>query len=189
MPRRLVVRHMPSGSPQRSIEVRIFPTFRSDVKTPFVRKAAKAALASADPQGVSDVSVVVADDETLHDLNLRFRGFDEPTDVLSFGDESDASLAELGALGVEKGPAFPDLPEGSAALGEIVMSYPLAVRQAGEHNVRVEEEVALLIVHGVLHLLGHDHAKSDEEAAMKALENEALTKLFPERAANPGGAR
>ena len=180
---------MPSGSPKRSIEVRVFPTFKSDVKSPFVRKAAKAALASADPTGVSDVSVVIADDETLHDLNLRFRGFDEPTDVLSFGDESDASLAEPDAPGVEQSPAFPEMHEDSPSLGEIVLSYPLAVRQAGEHNVRVEEEVALLIVHGVLHLLGHDHAEPNEEAAMKALENKALTELFPERAANPGGAR
>ncbi len=177
---------MPSGSPKRTIEVRVFPTFRSTVKTPFVRKAAKAALATADPQGVTDVSVVIADDKTLHDLNLRYRGFDEPTDVLSFGDESDASLTPPDA---DEGPAFPDMPEDSPSLGEIVLSYPLALRQAGEHNVRVEEEVALLIVHGVLHLLGHDHAEPNEEAAMKALENQALIELFPERAANPGGAR
>jgi probable rRNA maturation factor len=177
---------MPSGSPKRTIEVRVFPTFRSDVKTLFVRKVATAALAAADPLGVTDVSVVIADDETLHDLNLRFRGFDEPTDVLSFGDESDSSLAEPDA---DESPAFPDMPEDSPSLGEIVLSYPLAVQQAGEHNVRVEEEVALLIVHGVLHLLGHDHAEPNEEAAMKALENQALTELFPERAANPGGAR
>ena len=177
---------MPSGSKKRTVEVRIFPSFRSAVKTPFVRKAATVALAAADPSGLSDVSVVIADDETLHDLNLRFRGFDEPTDVLSFGDVSDASLTLPDA---EEGPAFPGLPEESPSLGEIVLSYPLAVRQAGEHNVRVEEEVALLIVHGVLHLLGHDHAKATEEVAMKALENQALTELFPERAANPGGAR
>ncbi|MDA1036109.1 MAG: rRNA maturation RNase YbeY [Chloroflexi bacterium] len=177
---------MPSGSPKRSVQVRVFPTFRPTVKAPFVRKAAKAALAAGDPQGVKDVSVVIADDETLRDLNLRYRGFDEPTDVLSFGDTSDASLAPPDA---DEGPAFPDLPEESGSLGEILLSYPLAVRQAGEHNVRVEEEVALLIVHGVLHLLGHDHAEPNEEAAMKALENRALTELFPERAANPGGAR
>ncbi len=186
MPRRWVVRHMPSGSAKRSIEVRVFPTFRATVKAPFVRKVATAALASADPGGTTDLSVVIADEETLHDLNLRFRGFDEPTDVLSFGDEGDASLASPDA---EHGPAFPDPPEETPSLGEIVLSYPLAVRQAGEHNVRVEEEVALLIVHGVLHLLGHDHAEPREEAAMKALENQALEELFPERAANPGGAR
>ena len=70
-----------------------------------------------------------------------------------------------------------------------MLSYPLAVRQAGEHNVQVEEEVALLIVHGVLHLLGHDHAERDEEKAMKEIEGQALDDLFPERGADGGGAR
>jgi probable rRNA maturation factor len=169
---------MPTGPQKRSIDIRVFPAFRGLVKTPFARRAAMTALKAADPSGDRDVSVVIADDETLHDLNLRYRGFDEPTDVLSFGDESDASLADEDA---DDGPAFPELPDASLPLGEIVLSYPLAVRQADEHNVTVDEEVALLIVHGVLHLLGHDHAEPDEEATMKALETEALSALFAKR--------
>ena len=158
---------MPIGSKKRSIDVRVFPAFRGLLKTPFARRAAMAALKVADSSGDRDMSVVIADDETLHDLNLRYRGFDEPTDVLSFGDESDA--------------AFPDLPGEVLPLGEIVLSYPLAVRQASEHNVSIDEEVALLIVHGVLHLLGHDHAQPTEEAVMKALEVRALSVLFQSR--------
>jgi probable rRNA maturation factor len=169
---------MPIGSKKRSIDVRVFPAFRGLLKTPFARRAAMAALKVADSSGDRDMSVVIADDETLHDLNLRYRGFDEPTDVLSFGDESDASLAEEGA---DDGPAFPDLPGEVLPLGEIVLSYPLAVRQASEHNVSIDEEVALLIVHGVLHLLGHDHAQPAEEAVMKALEVRALSVLFQSR--------
>jgi probable rRNA maturation factor len=169
---------MPTGPQKRSVDVRVFPAFRGLVKMPFARRAAVAALKVADPNGERNVSVVVADDDTLHNLNLRYRGFDEPTDVLSFGDESDASLAEENA---DDGPAFPDLPGESLPLGEIVLSYPLAVRQAGEHNVTVDNEVALLIVHGVLHLLGHDHAKPDEKATMQVLEAQALTALFPKR--------
>jgi probable rRNA maturation factor len=169
---------MPIGSQKRSVDVRVFPAFRGLLKAPFVRRAAKAALKIADPNGERDMSVVIADDETLHDLNLRYRGFDELTDVLSFGDESDASLAEEGA---DDAPAFPDLPGEILPLGEIVLSYPLAVRQAGEHNVSVDEEVALLIVHGVFHLLGHDHAEPAEEAVMKALEVRALSVLFQSR--------
>ena len=76
-------------------------------------------------------------------------------------------------------PAFPDIPEQSSSLGEIVVSYPLAVRQADEHNVTVGEEVSLLVVHGVLHLLGYDHAEPGDEAAMKALEAEALLAIYP----------
>ena len=177
---------MPARPNKRSIDVRVFPDFRGLVKPPFARRAATVALKVADPDGDRDVSLVIANDETLHDLNMRFRGFDEPTDVLSFGDESDASLAEENA---DDSPAFPTMPGESLALGEIVLSYPLAVRQAGEHNVRVDEEVALLIVHGILHLLGHDHAKAREEATMKELEVQALSILFPERmAGHAGGA-
>ena len=55
----------------------------------------------------------------------------------------------------------------------------MAERQAREHNVPVEREAALLVVHGILHLLGHDHAEPEEEAAMRAIEQQALSALFP----------
>ena len=152
---------MPSGaskpaSSRRSVDVRVFPEFRDAIKVAFVRRAAAAALAVAEAgtpssspvaggrTGQGAVSVVVADDKTLRDLNREFRGFDEVTDVLSFGEEGDASLTPEDA---DFGPAFPDMPDEEVSLGEIVLSYPLAVRQAGEHNVSVEEEVALLVVH------------------------------------------
>ena len=73
--------------------------------------------------------------------------------------------------------AFPDIPDEATPLGEIVVSYPLAVKQAGEHNVSVDEEVSLLIVHGVLHLLGYDHAEASDETAMKAAAARALSDL------------
>ena len=175
---------MPESSPKRSIDVRVFPPFRAAVKAALVRRAAESALAAADPQGTGSVSVVVADDETLRDLNSRFRGFDELTDVLSFGDASDASLAESS----EDLPAFPRLPDENPSLGEVVLSYPLAVRQADEHNVTTQEEVALLVVHGILHLLGHDHAEPSDEAAMKALEAQALSTVSAGAKASGRGA-
>jgi hypothetical protein len=111
-----------------AVDIRLFPAFRGLVKTPFARRAATAALKVADPGGDRDVSVVIADDETLHDLNLRYRGFDEPTDVLSFGDESDASLAEEDA---DDGPAFPEMPGESLPLGRLCCPTPwLFDRQA-----------------------------------------------------------
>jgi probable rRNA maturation factor len=170
---------MPTRSPKRAIDVQVFPEFRSAVRAVWVRKVAAAALASGDPGGLAGASIVVADDDTLHDLNARFRGLDELTDVLSFGDTSDPSLASGGA---PPDPRFPDPPDEEPSLGEVVLSYPLAVRQADAHNVSVEREVALLVVHGILHLLGHDHAATDDEAAMKALEATALSAVFPESA-------
>ena len=152
--------------PRRRIYLQVFPVFRAVVRRPWLRRVAAEALAIADPGGTIGAGVVIADDETLRDLNHQFRGLDEVTDVLSF------SPAE--------GPVLPlDLPLKEQPLGDVVVSYPQAVRQAQEHDWSVEEEVALLVVHGVLHLLGHDHAEPREEAVMKALEQSALARLFP----------
>ncbi len=148
--------------------MQVFAPFRGLAKAADVRRAAAAALAVADPHGEASMSVVVADDETLRELNRRFRGLDEVTDVLSFGERGEPA-GEDGAAA-----AFPAAPGEVPSLGEVVVSYPLAARQAGEHNVGVEGEVALLVVHGALHLLGYDHAEPDEEAEMKALEVKAL---------------
>ena len=153
---------------EREIEAHVFPAFREVVRVADVRRAAAAALAVADPEGEGAVSVIVADDETLRELNRDFRGLDEPTDVLSFGADGDLLDDGGGA------PAFPATPGERPSLGEVALAYPTAARQAEERNAAPADEVALLIVHGVLHLLGHDHAEPDEEAAMKALEREAL---------------
>ncbi len=171
---------MPSRSQKRRVDVRVFPSFRGTSPVTSVRRAATAALALADPDGSSGASVVVADDETLHDLNLRFRGFDEVTDVLSFGEHGapveDTALPPVGQF---PNVGFPSIPDEPPSLGEVVLSYPMAERQAREHNVPVEQEAALLVVHGILHLLGHDHAEPEEEAAMRAMEQQALGALFP----------
>ena len=164
---------MPTRAARRPIDVHVFPPFRAAVKAPWLREVAAEALAAADPDGAGGVSIALADDETLRSLNERFRGFDEVTDVLSF--EADS------------GAAFPTGPDGGATIGEVVLSYPLAVRQAEEHHVSTEEEVALLVVHGVLHLLGHDHEEPDDEARMKQLEQQALASFFG-ATATAGGA-
>ena len=165
---------------KRRVDVRVFPLFRGVSPAASVRRAATAALALADPDGRSGASVVVADDETLHDLNLRFRGFDEVTDVLSFGEYgAPADDTALPAVEPFPGDGFPPVPGEQPSLGEVVVSYPMAERQAREHNVPVEQEAALLVVHGILHLLGHDHAEPEEEAAMRAIEQQALSALFP----------
>ncbi len=171
---------MAQPSQKRRVDVRVFPSFRAAAPTASVRRAATAALALADPEGRLGASVVVADDETLHDLNLRFRGFDEVTDVLSFGDHG-APAEDTALPGPEPfpGDGFPPVPGEQPSLGEVVLSFPMAERQAREHNVPVEREAALLVVHGILHLLGHDHAEPEEEAAMRAIEQQALSALFP----------
>ena len=164
---------MSTRTSRRPIDVRVFPAFRATIKPPWLRAVAREALAAADPTGLAGASVVVADDDTLRDLNARFRGLDEVTDVLSFGGDA----------------RFPEVPGAEVSLGEVVLSYPSAVLQASQHDVTVERELALLTVHGILHLLGHDHADPFEEAEMKALEEQALGRLFRSAPSPAGGAR
>ena len=126
-----------------------------------MRAIARRALAAEGVGGPAQVGVVIADDETVRELNQRFLGLDVPTDVLSF------------ALAAADEAPFA-LPPEEASLGEVVIAYPTAVRQAKEAGRTIEAEVAHLLVHGLLHLLGYDHQRPQEEMAMRRQEQEIL---------------
>ncbi|MGC9357987.1 MAG: rRNA maturation RNase YbeY [Anaerolineae bacterium] len=116
-----------------------------------------AALATLRQQGVEtpiEMTVVITDDASVHDLNRRFRGVDRTTDVLAFAEEDIRGPFAGGA------PGFPRY------LGDIVISLERASEQAKEVGCALTEELELLIVHGTLHLLGHDHADPQQKARM-----------------------
>lgn len=115
-----------------------------------------------------ELTLVISDDDRLRQLNRDFRDIDEPTDVLSFP-------AQGAREGVEH--AFASLPEMSNYLGDIIISYPTASRQAMAAGHAVGDELCLLAVHGTLHLLGYDHGSSAEEASMWAAQASVLTRL------------
>ncbi len=126
-----------------------------------IKKAVRTALKYEGFGGIAEVSVTLTDDETIHDLNLRFREVDRPTDVLSF-------------------PTFDDEPDGEGyiPLGDIVISMERAAEQAREYGHSFERETAFLCVHSVLHLLGYDHELSPEdEKEMFAKQEEILTQM------------
>src|SRR5438128_7227701 len=107
--------------------------------------------------------VTLTGDEHLREYNRRYRGLDEPTDVLAFAAREKPSDQRFQA------------PPGTEDwLGDIVISLPRARRQAREADHPVNDEVRLLAVHGFLHLLGYDHAKSADAVAMTALTNRIL---------------
>ncbi len=119
--------------------------------------AARAALLQQSAEG--DISIVLTEDEQLHQLNLQYLGVDAPTDVLSF-------------------PAAETDPEsGERYLGDILISVPRATQQAADAGHPLGDELQLLVVHGVLHLLGHDHAESEEKARMWAAQSAILQSL------------
>jgi probable rRNA maturation factor len=116
--------------------------------------------------GPVELGVVITDTETVMRLNKSYRQKDEPTDVIAFQmipDNHDANE-----------PAFAIPPDGVTHLGEVVISYPIAVQQAQEQGHSVEQELVLLTVHGVLHLLGYDHERDGEGRRMRAREKRIM---------------
>lgn len=126
----------------------------------------------------ADLSIVVTNDETVRTLNRDYRGIDAPTDVLSFPaqEEADASDGETSGEIVAAPPQIPDDLRTAIErqLGDVVIAYPYASRQAAHFGNSASDEILLLAVHGTLHLLGVDHATPNEEAAMWALQEEIL---------------
>lgn len=145
------------------IGVKIGSRFQKAVDEEWLRGVAGRVLAA---EGVSqaEVGVVVTGDPTVQELNRRYRGEDAPTDVLSF------------ALN-ESREEFVLPPGETARLGEVVISLPAARRQAKQAGNTLEQELALLLAHGLLHLLGYDHAVEEEERLMRSRESALLASL------------
>jgi probable rRNA maturation factor len=122
-------------------------------------------LASENAGSNAELSLVITGHDRIRQLNRDYRGKDEPTDVLAF--------AATGEGGAEL-PPFISPPDGVRHLGEVVVSYPQAIIQAAEHRHPVEREVAILIIHGVLHLLGYEHDVPERERRMRDREAEIL---------------
>jgi probable rRNA maturation factor len=111
----------------------------------------------------AEVSVLLTDDAAIREMNRDYRGHDQPTDVLSFAQDEPTTDA----------PAVPLTGE-TRLLGDIVISVDTAVRQAAAHNITPARELALLAVHGALHLLGHEDETEAGADCMRAREREIL---------------
>lgn len=124
-----------------------------------IERAVNAALTHQKESLDVNLSVVLTDNRRLHKLNRDYLGVDAPTDVLSF-------------------PASESDPEtGTRYIGDILISVPYAAKGAKQAGNSLEAELQLLVVHGVLHLLGHDHAKPKEKAKMWKAQAEILEVL------------
>ena len=138
------------------INVLVDEEFEGCVDTGWLKKVAEQILVA---QGVGEsveLGLFIAGGEKVQQLNKSYRGRDEPTDVLAF-----AMLPENSTRGMQGGdfPPFVTPPDGVLHLGEVIISYPQAVIQAEEHRHSVKREIAILLIHGVLHLLGYEHDK------------------------------
>ncbi len=131
----------------------------------WLEKVAEQVLITQGVGGEVELSLVITGQEQVRRLNSSYLGKDEPTDVLSF-----AMIPEK-----PEEDTFVAPPDGIKHLGEVIISYPQAAIQAKEKKHPVKWEIAILIIHGVLHLLGYDHDKPGPRRKMRAKEKEILS--------------
>ena len=147
--------------------IRVDRDFQERIDKRWLRRLVKESLRAHSLEAQVELSLLVTDDATVRELNKTYRGKDKATDVLSFALEADRRG------GAAAGFVMP--PGEMVHLGEVIVSYPKAVEQAAERLHPVEDELALLVVHGVLHLLGYDHDKPGREREMRSLEHRVLS--------------
>lgn len=149
--------------------VKIDTQFRRTINEGWLRQVVETALNVAAINRPVELSVVITDDDTIRRLNRDYRKKDEATDVLSFAFSEDADATH-----------FVSPPDGVSRLGEVLISGQQAKRQAKEHSHPIERELALLLSHGVLHLLGYEHEDNASQDRMKAIEETILRELSHE---------
>lgn len=142
--------------------------FEGLVEADWLKGVAEKVISAENVSPDAEMSLVITGQEKVRELNRDYRNRDEPTDVLSF------AMLEKPA-DVEN--PFITPPDGVLHLGEVIISYPQAAAQAEERKHPVKKELALLIVHGVLHLLGYDHEEPEAEQKMRARETEILREI------------
>ena len=122
--------------------------------------------ALADTAASIEIAIRLTSDDEVHTLNRQYRQQDKPTNVLSFPMVQPDLIETLD-----------DTDDGEVLLGDIVLAYGVCAREAAEKGVSLEHHAAHLIVHGVLHLLGHDHMNDVDADAMEAIERAAMASL------------
>jgi probable rRNA maturation factor len=153
---------------KEEIGIRVEDEFRASVDGGWAKKIVRQVFRDEGVPSPYEVSLVFTDSSTVKQLNRDYRGVDETTDVLAF-----YMLPQ-----VESASSFALPPDGITRLGEVIISYPQAITQAEEHGHSPERELALLVIHGILHLLGYDHEEPEEDSKMRVRERELLERCL-----------
>lgn len=141
------------------INVKVKAKFRSEISKAVISQTAAAVIAHMQPEQDQDITIVIEDDAFIQKLNRTYLGIDSPTDVLSF------STDEI------------DPESNNNYLGDIIISLPRAAEQAQKAGHAIQSEVQLLIVHGILHLSGYDHADLSSKQEMWRVQQELIDLL------------
>jgi probable rRNA maturation factor len=148
------------------INIDIKPPYRRRLTQKWLREIVEAALSAEKVARPVELSLLVTGDREVHKLNRDYRGIDKTTDVITFALTEDRDDTE-----------FVTPPDKISRLGEIIISYPQASAQARANKQTIKAELAWLVVHGLLHLLGYDHGDDASEAAMRKREDKILRKI------------
>ncbi len=141
------------------ITFQIEKAYKSQIDTGRLQKAVSDTLFHQQFQPSVDVAIVIGDNDHIQSLNQTYRGIDEPTDVLTF----------------PHGVIDPDT--GREYLGDIVIAYPQAAKQAEAGGHPVMDELVILVVHATLHLLGYDHETNQQKRMLWSVQDDILDKL------------
>ena len=150
-----------------------------EVELDALTRLAEGVLREEGVRGACELSLYFIDEPAIAELNEKFLGGTGPTDVLAFPIDDDLPESgrspDAGSSGPDRPPIEPS--EIPLLLGDVLICPTVAARNAGEHDRPVRDELALLVVHGILHVLGMDHADEEESRVMQARERELLDRL------------
>jgi len=144
------------------IYVQINNKYKNDINQEILFNAAKAVKSYLNIQESISLTIAIEDDNKLIKLNLAYRGINKATDVLSF--ESN----------------IVDPETGNTYLGDVIISFDSALSQASSHHHDVHDELQLLVIHGILHLLGYDHGTQDDKLEMWEIQTKILAQIGSE---------
>lgn len=133
--------------------IKVHNLTKSQIDEDFLKKIAENVLKEEGIEGEMGLSIILVSPRRIKELNKKYKKENRITDVLSFGQESNSRSLK-----------FPSLPNEGLELGDVVICLSEVKKSARKFSSSFKEELALVLVHGTLHLLGYDHEKSDKEA-------------------------
>ena len=156
------------------INVLIDEGFEEQIDINWLQGIAGRVLVAQSADSNTELGLVIVGQEKIRELNSKYLGKNEPTDVIAFSmlpEPADKKLTEKDL------PPFATPPDGISHLGEVIISYPQAVLQAEEQRHSVRREITILIIHGILHLLGYDDLEPELKQQMRVREAEILSNI------------
>ena len=170
--------HLYNADMKARVMVQVHAPFNETVSRKWLSWLVREVLASEGSEHDLEIGLVITDDATVKELNGRYRGEHLNTDVLSFSFDHSGHYEGAGSPPQTMEEDFVVPPSATKSLGEVIVSYPEASRQASRNGVQVKKELAKLVTHGTLHLLGYDHIDPKEERHMVAKQEALLKNLL-----------